>query len=217
MMRLAAALLLATATAGAQADTGRTTRGDTLPAGYGSLRRDDLQVSAQVQGLTIRAIPIDESVIRTLAPDSYASLRAIRMGKASAIERVRTRLGLSSVQVWYVTFFNVQAGEARFDPKGMQLRSAGRDFRPLEVIALSTGFGDGRLAQGRNADAIFVFDPAVQLSQPIVVTLAGEQLTGWNDETINKLDRERASIWSRAAAGRKPSADSLKGKTPPWQ
>jgi hypothetical protein len=217
MMRLAAALLLATASAGAQADTGRTTRGDTLPAGYGSLRRDDLQVSAQVQGLTIRAIPIDESVIRTLAPDSYASLRAIRMGKASAIERVRTRLGLSSVQVWYVTFFNVQAGEARFDPKGMQLRSAGRDFRPLEVIALSTGFGDGRLAQGRNADAIFVFDPAVQLSQPIVVTLAGEQLAGWNDETINKLDRERASIWSRAAAGRKPSADSLKGKTPPWQ
>lgn len=214
--RLAAALVFASALAGAQADTGRTTRGDTLPAGLGSLRRDEVQVSVQIQGLTIRAIPLDESVIRTLAPDSYASLRAQRLGKATAIDRVRTRLGLPSVQVWYVQFFNAQPGEARYDPKGMQLHSAGRDFRPLEVIGVTPGFADGRLAQGRNTDAIFVFDAAVSLSQSLVVTLNGEQNAGW-DEVLRRLERERASIWSRAAAGRKPVADSLKGKTPPWQ
>jgi hypothetical protein len=219
MTRLATALLLAATVAGAagaQADTGRTTRGDTLPAGFGSLRRDDVQVSAQIQGLTIRAIPLDESIIRTLAPDSYASLRAQRLGKAAAIDRVRTRLGLPSVQVWYVTYFNVQPGEARFDPKGMQLRSAGRDFRPLEVIGITPGFGDGRLAQGRSTDAIFVFDAAISLSHSLLVTLNGEQSAAW-DAVLPLLERERASIWSRASAGRKPAADSLKGKSPPWQ
>jgi hypothetical protein len=214
MTRLAAMLLLTSAIAGAQADTGRTTRGDTLPAGYGSLRRDDVQVSVQIQGLTIRAIPLDESVIRTLAPDSYASLNALRIAHADAVERVRKRLGLTSVQVWYVTFFNVQPGEARFDPKGMQLRSSGRDFRPLEVVGLAPGYSDGRLAQGRQANAIFVFDAAVSLSHELVVTLNGEQSQGW-EEVLRRLERERASVWSRASAGRKPAADSLKGKSPP--
>jgi hypothetical protein len=176
---------------------------DTIPAGFGSLRRDEVAVSVQVQGLTIRAIPLDEQVLRTLAPDTYRSLHALVASRGPALNGIRSRTGLAAVQAWHVAFFNAQQGEARYDPRGMQLRSAGRDFRPLDVIALVAGYDDGRLAQGRTADAIFVFDPAVQLGQPITVTLAGLATDAWTD-VIPRLERERSTVWSRATAARKP-------------
>ena len=175
-----------------------------LPAGFGSLRRDEVAIVVHVQGLTVRATPLDEGVLRTLAPDSYQALHAIRESRNAQVEAVRRRLGLATVQLWHVAYFNVQQGEARYEPRGMQVRSAGRDFRPLDVLALVPGFEDGRLAQGRTVDAIFVFDAAVELTQPLVITLAGTQSLVWAD-VMPRLERERAAIWSRAAAARKPS------------
>ena len=175
-----------------------------IPANYGSLKRDDLALTVQLQGLTIRAIPLDESVIRALAPDSYTSLHALREAHATELDRMRPRLGLSTIQAWYVQYFNVQQGEARYDPRDVQIRSAGRDFRPLDVIPLVTGFQDGRLAQGRSVDAIFAFDPAVSVSQPLVVTLGGKSTSAWADQLLGLLERERAAIWSRAAVARRP-------------
>jgi hypothetical protein len=182
---------------------GQSSDAGLIPPNYGSLRLDDVAISVQLQGLTIRAIPLDESVIRALAPDSYGSLHALREAHAAELGRIRARLGLGSVQAWHVQFFNVQQGEARYDPRGVQIRSAGRDFRPLDVIPLVTGFEDGRLAQGRSVNAIFAFDPAVSLSQPLVVTLAGQSSSAWSD-VLPRLERERAAVWSRAAAARKP-------------
>lgn len=178
--------------------------GALMPPGYGSLRREDVAVEIRLQGLTIRAIPLEESVIRALAPDTYRSLRVLRDRQAPALERLRSRLGLPSVQAWHVTFFNVQQGEARFDPRGIQLRSAGRDYRPLDVFPLVPGYEDGRLAQGRAVDAVVAFDPQVALNQPLVVTLAGESSNAWT-EVIPRLERERAAVLSRAAAARKPT------------
>ena len=199
---LAIAVGVAVAPARAQ-DAARPAPADTIPAGFGSLRRDEVAVSVQVQGLTIRAIPLDEQVLRTLAPDAYRALHALVASRARALDGIRARTGLGVVQAWHVAFFNAQQGEARYDPRGMQLRSAGRDFRPLDVIALVAGYDDGRLAQGRTADAIFVFDPAVQLGQPVTVTLAGVVTEAWAD-VIPRVERERSAVWSRAAAARKP-------------
>jgi hypothetical protein len=95
----------------------------------------------------------------------------------------------------------------------VQIRSSGRDFRPLDVLPLVNGFEDGRLAQGRTVDAIFAFDPAVALTQPLVVTLAGQQTSAWGD-ILPRIERERAAVWSRAAATRKPSTDT---ELPRWR
>lgn len=194
------------------ADTTQSGRTELVPAGYGTLRRDDVAIVVQVQGLTARAIPLEESVIRLLAPDSYRSLHALRESRAVALERIRSRTGLSAVQAWHVEFFNVQQGEARFDPRGMQVRSTGRDFRPLDIVPLVPGFEDGRLAQGRTVSALFVFDAAITLTQPLAVTLAGQPSSAWG-EVLPRLERERAAIASRAAAPRKPTPD---GGSVPW-
>lgn len=187
----------------AVADTGLGARA-LIPAGFGSLRREDIAIEVTDNGLTIRATPLAEEVIRTLAPDSYQSLHALRERVAPQLSQIAARLGLPAVQAWHVQFFNVQQGDARYDPRGMQVRSAGRDFRPLDVVPLVPGYDDGRLPRGRAMDAVFAFDPAIALDQPLTVTLGAQQSSAWSDVVLQRLDRERAAIWSRAGAARKP-------------
>src|SRR3954462_14568660 len=47
-----------------------------IPSGFGTLRQEDVSITLQQNGVRISAIPLDETVIRTLAPDSYRSLHA---------------------------------------------------------------------------------------------------------------------------------------------
>ena len=203
MMRTALAMAALVGTAAVASGQQAEPAGQ-IPAGFGSLRREDVAIVVQLQGLTIRAMPLDESIIRTLAPDTYQALHALRESRAARLDSIRKRLGLAAIQAWHVSFFNLQQGEARYDPRGVQIRSGGRDFRPLDVLSLVKGFDDGRLAQGRTVDAIFAFDPSIALDQPLVVTLAGQPVAAWGD-ILPRIERERAAVWSRAAAARKPS------------
>ncbi|MFI5311395.1 MAG: hypothetical protein ACHQQ3_09195 [Gemmatimonadales bacterium] len=186
----------------ARADSARRAeRTGSMPAGFGSLRRDDIAIKVQILGLTVTAIPLDESVIRTLSPDSYQALHRLRESKAKQLDSIRTRMGIASVEAWYVLFYNQQQGEARFDPSDFLIRSAGRDFRPLTWLQLKPGFGDGRLAQRAQQDAIYVFDPQVDLTQPLTVTIGTQESSTWGD-VLQLIESERSRIWSRSAAAK---------------
>jgi hypothetical protein len=177
-------------------------RDDLIPAGFGTLRQDQIAIRLQTLGLTISAIPLEESVIRTLAPDSYRTLHALRESKKAALEAVRLRTGMTSVQAWYVTYFNIQQGEARYDPFDFLVHSVGQDFRPLDALPLTPGFADGRVAQRGQQSAIYAFDPQIDLNQPLTVTALGQQTTVWGDVVIPLVERERSLIWSRSAAAK---------------
>jgi hypothetical protein len=187
----------------ARADTTRRADRDALiPAGFGTLRQDQVAIRVQTLGLTVSAIPLDESVIRTLAPDSYRTLRALRESKTPALDALRARLGLERIQAWYVTFFNVQQGDARFDAFDLLVHSVGQDFRPLDALPLTTGFGDGRVAQRGKQSAVYAFDPQIDLNQPLTVTTLGQQTTTWGDDILPVIERERSLVWSRASAAK---------------
>src|SRR5437867_4096551 len=47
---------------------------DTLPIGYGTLKRDDIVVRFATDQLEIQILPLAEYVIRLLAPDTYQGL-----------------------------------------------------------------------------------------------------------------------------------------------
>lgn len=186
----------------ARADSvNRAQRAGLIPAGYGSLRQDDIALTVQILGLTVKAFPLEENVIRTLAPDSYRTLHAMREDKATELEATRLRLGLPSVQAWYVSFTNLEQGEARYDPSDLLIRSVGRDFRPLRWLPLRAGFGDGRLPQRATQNAVYAFDPTIDLNQPLVVTIGTQQSSAWS-EVLQRVERERSLVWSRAAAGK---------------
>ena len=184
----------------ARTDTARhADRNGLIPAGFGTLRQDQIAIRVQNLGLTVSAIPLEESVIRTLAPDSYRTLHAIRESKRAALESLRARNGLAGVQAWYVTYFNVQQGDARFDAFDFLVHSAGQDFRPLDALPITPGFGDGRVAQRGQSSAIYAFDPQIDLNQPLTVTALGQQTTVWGDTMLPLIERERSLVWSRSS------------------
>lgn len=178
-----------------------TTRTDTapalVPAGYGTLRQDDIALKLQVEQVQVRAIPLDESVIRVLAPDSYRSLHGLRESKRDAIDRLAARYLLRERNVWLVSFFGL-APDARFQPGELTLTVSGRDYRPVEILPLSAGFGEQRLKQRETQTALYLYGDGVNLSQPIVARMQGREDSSWGD-ILQRIEQERALIRGRAS------------------
>ena len=173
-----------------------------VPAGYGTLRQDDIGIRLSTRGVQVRAIPLEESIIRVLAPDSYRTLRDLLESRRAEIDAIASRSGVRGPSVWYVSFFGIQP-DARFSPMELIITSAGRDFRPLEILPLSPGFGEHRLNQRETQTALFVFEDGVDPEQPLRVAMQGERSVVWQ-ETLRRIERERALIRSRAAARTEP-------------
>ena len=146
-----------------------TTGRGNVPVGFGTLRQDEIAIRMELPGLIVRAIPLDENVIRLLTPDSYRALRELQESNKQAIAAVTRRTGGRSPDLWYVSFYGVQP-DVHFSPMELVITSSGRDFRPLEVLPLSSGFGEQRLKQREAQSAIYLFDEAIDLDQPLSVT-----------------------------------------------
>ena len=58
--------------------------GALIPAGFGTLKQSDLEIVLEPEGVHVAAIPLDESVIRALASDSYRRLHASLDSKRAA-------------------------------------------------------------------------------------------------------------------------------------
>jgi hypothetical protein len=205
MKRLVGALALSLACAGASTTTKvaappsaiRDTVGLLVPAGFGSLRQDEISIRLSVQQLQVRAFPLDETVIRLLSPDSYRAMHDLVASQRQAIEDVSRRSGLHAFSLWYVEFFGQEQGETRFSPMEFIISSVGREFRPLEVIPLTTGFGQQRLSQRERQSALYVFDPQIDVNQPLTVRYETAASSDWT-VSLSKIERERAVVRSRA-------------------
>src|SRR5439155_968670 len=66
---------------------------DTLPVGYGTLKRDDIVVRFATDQLEIQVLPLAEQVIRLLAPDTYRSLAQLLKTKGRAVADAAQRAG----------------------------------------------------------------------------------------------------------------------------
>src|SRR5690606_31925809 len=98
-----------------------------IPAGYGSLRQEDLTLRLPYQGLVARLLPLDEAVLRVLSPDAYRSLRELQASRRDEVLAVSRRYALARPRLWYVSFHGVEQGETRFSPLELLVTSAGRD------------------------------------------------------------------------------------------
>ena len=175
-----------------------------VPVGFGSLRQNEVALEiAPSGGLQVRAIPLDERVIRLLSSDSYRSLRDILRSREKDLARMRDRGRLTSYSIWYVNFFALEQGETRFSPQEFIISNVGRDFRPIDVLPLSPGFGEYRLKQREVQSALIVFDGQLDVNQPLTAQMEGRMsTTNWTDVT-QRLERERAAVRSRASAASK--------------
>jgi hypothetical protein len=176
----------------------------TVPAGFGTLRQDDIALALQRFSVQVRAIPLDESVIRLLSPDSYRSLHGLRIGERRRLEALQRRYpaGGRELSVWYVTFFSVEPGEARYSPMEVTVTNVGRDFRPIDVVPLTPGFGEQRLRQRESQSALLVFEGQLDVGQPLTLTYETATNVEWA-AILQRLERERVAVRARAAAGRR--------------
>jgi hypothetical protein len=175
-----------------------TTGRASVPVGFGTLRQDDIAIRLELQGLIVRAIPLDENLIRLLTPDSYRALRELQESNKQAIAAVTRRTGGRLPDLWYVSFYGVEP-DVHFSPMELVITSSGRDFRALEVLPLSSGFGEQRLKQRETQSAIYLFDEAVDLDQPLSLTFQNLRDDSSWEQILTRVERERALVRARAS------------------
>jgi hypothetical protein len=170
-----------------------------VPAGLGTVRQDSISIVLQPEGVRVTAIPLDESVLRVLAPDSYRSLHAVLESKRQQIMQRATLRGIREPRVWYVRFYGL-APDARFVPTDFTVTSGGREYRPFDVIPLTPGFGTQRLQPREQQTALLLFEDGLDVSQTLVVTMGSQRNTDWESILLRTIDPERAAIRARAAS-----------------
>jgi hypothetical protein len=177
-----------------------------IPPGLGTLRQDDISIVLETNGVRISALPLDESVIRTLAPDSYRALHLYADDNRKRVTQRASMHGIREPRVWYVQFDGL-APDARFVWNDITVTSGGRDFRPVDVVPLTSGFGEERLQPRERQRGLLIFEEGVDASQPMAVSVGTVRNVDWDlgsTGILRKLDTERASIRGRATAPAAP-------------
>lgn len=169
---------------------------DTVPAGYGTLRRDDVVVRLATGTIEVQVLPLDEQVTRLLAPDTYRSLTQLVQSRAAEIAEAAARGGTEHPTLVMVTFLGV-VPQARFNPEDLTITSRGRLFRPIGIVPLSPTWSSFQLDARQQAAAIYLFEPGISVREELTVSYQGLSSDAWS-RSIRLLDQERARVKARA-------------------
>ena len=169
---------------------------DTVPAGYGTLRRDDVVVRLATGTIEVQVLPLDEQVIRLLAPDTYRSLTQLVESRAADIADAAARGGTEQPTLVMVTFLGV-VPQARFNPEELYITSRGRLFRPIGIVPLSPTWSSFQLDARQQAAAIYLFEPGISFAEQLTVSYQGLTSDAWS-HSLRLLDQERARVKARA-------------------
>lgn len=172
------------------------------PAGYGTLRQEEVSLQLRGTSVQIQIVPLDERVIRLLATDTYTSLHRLVESRQSEIDAAASRWGVRDPRVFMVTFFGL-VPEARFTPDELVIGSQSRLFRPLAIIPLSPLWNNQQLGQRETARALYVFDDGIRLLDPLTVEYVTARTDAW-EQVLRVLESERSAALARAAAARNP-------------
>jgi hypothetical protein len=169
---------------------------DTVPASYGTLRRDDIVVRLATGTIEVQVLPLDEHVIRLLAPDTYRSLTQLMESRAADIADAAARGGTEHPTLVMVTFLGV-VPQARFNPEELNITSRGRLFRPIGIVPLSPTWSSFQLDARQQAAAIYLFEPGISFAEQLTVSYQGLSSDAWT-HSLRLLDQERARVKARA-------------------
>jgi len=165
------------------------------PAGFGTLRQDNVTVPLRWGDLLIKTTPLDESVTRLTAPDTHQRLSGLASTHRAALERQAFKNDLS---LFLVSVFSYEAN-IPFVPEDLQLMSQGIRFRPLAVQPVTPGWDRRRLNQQETQMAIYAFDTGIELDVDLVVEYQATRSANW-DAIIPVLQAERSKVRARAPA-----------------
>ena len=198
-------LSLLTLAAGPAAGQQRDTVGtDGLPLDRGRLRQDDIALAWTRGTLAIRLVPLDERVVRLLAPDAAQSLHALVQSEAPRIDSIAGPRGLRNPGRALVTFHALAPG-TRFDPQLLTISVRGQLWRSIGVVPLSAAFGNDQLDVRSAAIGLVLFDHELPVRESFVASYAEANSADWG-QRLARLEAER----SRILATNRPATDSIK-------
>ena len=171
---------------------------DTIPPGFGTLKRDDIVVRFATGNLEIQCLPLDEQVIRLLATDTYKSLAQLMQSRRDDINAAAERAGVVKPTLLLVTFYGL-VPQARFNPEDLSISSRGRLFRPAGIVPLSPTWGSYQLDARQQAVAIYLFDDGITFRESLSVSYQGLTNESWG-RALRLLDQERSRVRARAQA-----------------
>ena len=172
------------------------------PAGFGSLKQDQVGVNLSTTNLRIRVIPLEEEVIRLLAPDAYRSLHEMRESRLTEIRAAARAAGRDSVKTFMVTFFGLQP-QTRFNPDDLLITSQNSTYRPIGHIAITPRFNENLVDAREQAAAIYIYEPGVVLQRPMTIAYGVAVSEAWT-ATLSLLNSERTRVLSRASTQTQP-------------
>lgn len=182
---------------GASAGGPEGVEGDLVPAGYGTLRQNQVTLSLRRADLLIKATPLAESVIRLTAPDTYGRLRGLKEDHRSELVR---RSGIEDPALFLISFFSYEP-DVVFEPEDVHLVNRGLRYRPLGIRAVTPGWGTQRLAQEETQMAVYAFDRGLDLEQELSVQYQEVRQGGW-ERILQRIQAERARVRARARSDR---------------
>jgi hypothetical protein len=172
------------------------------PPGYGTLRQDEVSIALSSGALQIKVTPLDESVTRITAPDTYRRLSGLA-GRYSP-EAVQAT-GVSGSSLFLVSFYS-DAPDVPFVPEELQILSGGVRIRPSAIFAVTPGWGQRRLAQRETEMAVYAFSGDVDLESPDLVVAYGlVESSAWAS-ILPRVRAERARARARAKVGNQSSS-----------
>jgi hypothetical protein len=171
---------------------------DTIPPGFGTLKRDDIVVRFATGNLEIQCLPLDEQVIRLLATDTYKSLTQLMQIRQDDVNAAAERAGVVNPTLLLVTFYGL-VPQARFNPEDLSISSRGRLFRPAGIVPLSPTWGSYQLDARQQAVAIYLFDDGITFRESLSVSYQGLTNESWG-RALRLLDQERSRVRARAQA-----------------
>ncbi len=165
------------------------------PAGFGSLRQEDIAVRLDWENVQFRVMPLDELILRLLAPDSYTALHSLREASGDEIRQSVERFGVTEPVAFLVTVFGKQ-DQAEFDPERLVIISRNRLFRPIAILSITPLWNQHRVSQRETAAAIYLFENGIAMLEPFTVESDGVRSDQW-ERSLRRIERERARIANR--------------------
>jgi hypothetical protein len=169
-----------------------STRNALVQPGFGTLRQDDFTLGLRSGALLVKVTPLNESIIRLAAPDTYNRLHALAESRR---KDAATRAAAKEVELFLVSFFSYEP-DVTFQPEDVQLDYNGRVLRAGAIIPITPTWGKGRMAQQETQIAVYAFAEPLDYEQTLTLKYGMDQNTDWS-KLIPKLQVERNKILSR--------------------
>jgi hypothetical protein len=166
------------------------------PAGYGTLRQDEISVDLNSGDLQLKVTPLAESVTRLAAPDTYQRLSALVDQVHAEVVR---RTGGANLVLFLVSAYS-DSPDVPVVPEELQLISNGIRMRPAAIVPVTAGWEQRRLQQRQTEMAVYAFPGNVDLDTDLVVVYGLEQSNEWS-AILPKLRAERARVLGRVGGG----------------